>query len=184
MARAEVSAKSQLTITQELLASIPEGATSTREIFFEGATLSAEQVLGLWISSGGGDAAAALCSFVGIGMSDLPAAMTARTGDIGLNGTRFSSFFEGESTLGDTAVLLGRALAEPMIANALRHAVSPYVRVMGETPVVWFSVSGLRASAIERDGKVFFLILAGETLGGGLENTLFGAVLTGTEQPE
>ena len=126
---------------------------------------------------GGGDAAAALAALLGLSIEALPAAMTARAGVIGLDGTSFSTISQGEATLGDTAVLLGRALAQPALATALSNAVSPYVKVLGQTPVVWFSADGLRAVAIVRDGKTFFLILAGETLAGGLENTAFERAL-------
>lgn len=167
-----------LTVTDELLADIPAGAAVSPRSFYAGAVVTLEQTLGLWITTGGADAALVLAEFLGITHEQFAAAATQRAENLGLVDTAFTSLIApddfGTSSLYDTATLLCRALDEELITEPLLLlAQFSFVKIGEKQPVVWLTGKNLRVSAIREGESIRFLLLAGENMPNGIEAELF-----------
>ena len=81
---------------------------------------------------------------------------------------------EGSATLGATTVMLARALDEPLLCEAFAESVPNLQQILGEKPQLYLSLGDLRLSAIAgADGAYRFLVICGESLPTGVENTIF-----------
>lgn len=162
-------------ITQALLDSLPTGAP--RAGFVAGNRVTVSTLISAVAATGGSDAALALATVVaGSEQAFLPL-MRARVAALGLTHTVIGSLLDtaaASTTLYDTAVLLARALDEPLLADALAAGVGQYVKILDRTPAVWLSADALRISALS-DGKggYYFLLVCGNALPATVEETLF-----------
>ena len=175
---AGLSPAATLTVSAELLAVVPQYAATSSNVFYAGAVVTLEQTLGLWLSTGGADAALMLSAFLGITPAAYAAATTARAAALGLTDTEITSIIAptdfGASTLYDTAVLLCRALDEALLEALLASiAGGAFIKIDGKTPVVWLASANLRMSAIAEGDCVRFLLLAGEGIANGAEADFF-----------
>lgn len=175
---AGLSPAATLTVSAELLAGVPQYAATSSNVFYAGAVVTLEQTLGLWLSTGGADAALMLSAFLGITPAAYAAATTARAAALGLTDTEITSIIAptdfGASTLYDTAVLLCRALDEALLEALLASiAGGAFIKIDGKTPVVWLASANLRMSAIAEGDCVRFLLLAGEGIANGAEADFF-----------
>lgn len=166
-----------MTVTVELLAAIPAGAVTSPYVFYAGAGVSLEQTLWQWLFTGGADAALVLAEFLNMTPTQLNDAAVARTAVLGLTDTTFTSLIAptdfGASTLHDTGTLLCRALAEETLAGILSSIAASAPKIHQKTPVVWMASAALRISALREGDTVRFLLLAGEGIAYGAENSFF-----------
>lgn len=167
-----------LTVTADLLADVPTGAATSVNVFYVGATVTLEQTLGLWLATGGADAALVLAAFMDMTHAQLATAATARAEKLGLTDTAFTSLLAptdfGTASLYDTGVLLCRALDEEILANALSSIASgSFIKIDGKTPAVWLASATLRISALRDGESVRFLLLAGDGIENGAESRFF-----------
>ena len=162
-----------LTVTQTML----EGISITTDGIYVGATLTARQLLGLFLDGGGADALNCLFALVGESKSSFSDTVSNRCA---LLGVAFScgdladpATFEGV-TLYSTAVLIARALDIEPLRMLLFENTNPHLTLSGVRPVLYFTAAQLRVSAIPKNDGYAFLLLCGERLDGALENTLYG----------
>lgn len=160
------------------LSSVDTAGRQNSDLIYVGATLTVEQLLGLWLLNGGTDAAACLSDAVGESAATVLSKVNARVGQLGLT-TAFSSLVAsegyGNTTLYDTAVLFARVLDEPLLVSLLTANTNPYLTVCGVKPVAYLKTATLRLSAIptEEKGEYQFLLLAGTGIAGNTEEVLY-----------
>ena len=163
-----------LAVTQTML----EGTSSATEGIYVGATVTARQLLGLFLDSGGADALSCLVALTGETKSDFSDTVTARSALLGVTlsyeDLADAATFEGV-TLYDTAVLIAKALDMEPLRALLSENTNPHLTLSGVRPVLYFTAARLRVSAIPQGDGYAFLLLCGERLDGALENTLYGA---------
>lgn len=158
------------TLTPDSLLALSSGvgagnAFSVRELLFE------------WVASGDADIARGFAAAIGGGESAFSARVSARLGRLGVENAAsvdpFSVVDPGTVTLGATAVMLARALDEPLLAEAFADAVPRLTRIAGEKPILYFAFSDLRVSALKKGDTVRFLLLFGTDMSADLENNIF-----------
>ncbi len=154
------------------------GVVPTTPGVYVGATLSVKQILGLWLMEGGDDTMLLLSSLMGESEAAFLHTVNARMDKLGVtfiaSSLRQGSAFVGV-TVYNTAVLLARALDEPLICELLALNTNPYVMVCGERPTLYFRMGDARVSAIAREEGYAFLILQGGALPGGVEDVLYAS---------
>ena len=93
-------------------------------------------------------------------------------GDVTLN--VFAPEGEGSATLGATAVMLARALDEPLLLEAFAESVPNLQQILGEKPMLYLSLGDVRLAALEGVGGAYrFAVISGTSLPTGVENTVF-----------
>lgn len=161
-----------VTVSEEMLA----GTSVTTHGVYVGATLSAKKLLGLWLLSGNPDTMLCLANLVGETEATLLAAVNERIDRLGAAFTTASlrdpDAFSGVTVYG-TSVLLAKSLDVELLCELLSTNVNPYIEICGVRPAVYFETPTLRVSALNREGNYTFLVLAGDAIPGGLENTLY-----------
>ncbi|MBR7181396.1 MAG: hypothetical protein IKD28_01270 [Clostridia bacterium] len=177
-----LTASSVMSVSADLLAAIPVGAPTKPGVFYQGASVSLEQTLGLWLSEGCADAGLMLAGFLRLTPAALVTQANARVARLLVNDISFTDLTAtadfGTASLYGTAVLLCRALAEPQLAALLaRDAAASYVTLAGRTPAVWFASATLRVSAVREGNTTYFLLLCGDGIATGLENGYYNEVL-------
>ncbi len=139
-------------------------------------------LLNEWAASGDPDIARGFAAVLDGSETAFSARVAARLQRLGVSEEvtvdPFSATDTGTATLGATAVMLARALDEELIVAAFAASVPGLVKIAGEKPVLYFTDTALRVSALRTaDGTYRFLLLSGNALPSHLENTLFTGVL-------
>lgn len=188
----------ELTVSPVVARRLAVALAVTDELSREGATLTADTPLALISGTGAGNRYTVrdlLCEWIATGDENVLGALAfALDGSEGAFGARvtarleklgvaehvtlnvFDTEGEGSATLGATAVMLARALDEPLIRLALAEAVPRLQQIAGQKPVAYLCFGNLRLSAVEDEGGACrFLLLRGESIPEGIENTLFQA---------
>jgi len=133
-----------------------------------------------WIATGDADVARGFAMALDGTGSAFFARVSARLEKLGVAGAvTVDPFVEGEgsATLGATAVMLARALDEPLLREAFAESVPRLQQVAGKKPLLHLSLGDLRLTALEGEGGLYhFSVLAGEALPSGMENTLFSGL--------
>ena len=155
-------------LTPDSLLVLPSGvgagnAFSVRELLFE------------WVASGDADVARGLATAIGGDEGAFFACVLARMERLGVENTEVSDPFSAaaEVTLGATAVMLMRALDEPLLVEAFADTVPWHIRIAGQKPVLYVTEGGLRVSVLKVGDAYRFLLLFGTSMPTDLENTLF-----------
>ena len=85
----------------------------------------------------------------------------------------FAAEGEGKATLGATAVMLARALDEPLLCEAFSESVPNLQQIVGQKPVLYLALGNLRVAGILKNGVCYFSLLCGESIPIGVENAVF-----------
>ncbi len=135
-----------------------------------------------WIASGDTDVVRGLAAALDGSEGAFTLRVAARLARLGVADTATVDPFSGgdgtgSATLGATAVMLARALDEPLLLEAFADAVPRLQLVAGKKPVVYLSLGTLRITALEGEPHALrFSLVTGDALPQNLEGTLFAAV--------
>ena len=175
-----------LAITEELAREDTAFSADTPVVLVSGAgagnSYTVRELLYEWIASGDSDVARGLAAAFDGSEGGFTARVTARLVRLGVSDAATVDPFSkeegvGSATLGATAVMLARALDEPLLREAFAEAVPRLLRVVGKKPAVYLSLGTLRITALEGEGEVrHFLLAFGDALPVDLEDTLFSAI--------
>lgn len=159
------------TLTEDALVTLPSGvwaenAFSVRELLFE------------WVASGDVDIARGFATVLGGSEAAFSELVAARLARLGVLDKVTVDVFEvgGTATLGASAVMLARALDEPLLSAAFSDAVPGLIRIAGQKPVLYLTFPDFRVSALKKDDTVRFLLLFGAQMPTELENIIFSAM--------
>lgn len=182
-----------LSVSADLAARLAVALTVTEELSREGATLTVQSTVVLpsgvgagntftvgellceWVANGDADIARGFATVVGGSEAAFAEKVAARLTRLGIADEVTLGVFEGSgtATLGATAVMLARALDEPILFSAFSDTVPRLIRIAGEKPVLYLTASDLRVSALKQGDTVRFLLLFGTNMPTELENTLY-----------
>ncbi len=146
----------------------------------DSATVSQEMrnALGRWLRDGNVEALLAICAQLDEEETQFLHTVNARMELLGAGfsttSLRDATAFSGVTLYG-TAVLLARALDEPVLCELFGMNVDPYVSIGSEKPALYFEASGVRVSALAREERYVFLVLCGASLAEGLEASFYEA---------
>lgn len=132
-----------------------------------GATFTVRELLFAWIDEGNADVARAFAAYLDGGESAFAVRVSARLQKLGIS-AEIDPVAAGTATvtLHDTAVLVARAMDEPLLREAFSDAVG-LAKVAGQTPVLYLSSAdgSVRATAIPSGEGVWrFALLLGRPL--------------------
>ena len=137
-----------------------------------------KNTLGRWLRDGNGDALTAICVQLGMDEAQLVGLVNDRMALLGANfsttSLRDAAAFSGVTLYG-TAVLLAKALDQALLCELFAMNADPYVAIGEEKPALYFAENGVRISALQREGRYVFLLLAGESLATDLELSFYEA---------
>ena len=156
------------TLTADTLVVLPGGVGA-------GNAFTVEELLLEWVASGDTDIVRGFATAMGGSEAAFSQLVCARLARLGVLDEVTANVFAGSgtATLGATAVMLARALDEPLIASAFSDTVPRLIRIAGEKPVLYLAFSDLRVSALKKGDTVRFLLLFGAEMPADLENDIF-----------
>lgn len=153
--------------------------TALERLGADSATISqeAKNALGRWLRDGNVEALLAICAQLGEEEAQLLSAVNARMERLGVGfsttSLRHASEFSGVTLYG-TAVLIARALDEPLLAELFAKNAE-FDLIGDKTPALYFVADGLRISALQKEDRYVFLVLVGASLDANVEVSFYAA---------